>query len=112
MRPSTSCWQEEAKLAKLYENLDMCRLAFTWGRRGREINTYDNNGNVLEGLQTNTNLQEFEIQNFMGFQFPNWFMNLSALKLLVLSYCKRCRELPILGQLPSLQDLYCGGLET
>ncbi|XP_071924372.1 protein SUPPRESSOR OF npr1-1, CONSTITUTIVE 1-like [Coffea arabica] len=42
----------------------------------------------------------------MGNKFPQWLINLSKLEELRIEGCKRCSELPSLGQLPSLKILY------
>ncbi|XP_071939889.1 putative disease resistance protein RGA3 [Coffea arabica] len=81
------------------------------GSGDRESDNGD--GAVLEGLQPHYYLQMSEIQDFMGYQFPQWFMNLSKLVSLELKGCNRCRELPAgLGELPFLQLLSLSKLEN
>ncbi|CDP16805.1 unnamed protein product [Coffea canephora] len=88
----------------------MYRLVFEWGNRYRGSDNCDED--VLEGLQPHPNLKELQILKFMGDQFPQWFMNLTSLVELRVADCTRCRELPTLGQLSSLQHLYLTGLEN
>ncbi|CDP16782.1 unnamed protein product [Coffea canephora] len=102
--------KDDAELANLSKKLNLHRLVFEWGYRDRESNKC--NENVLEGLQPHPNLKELHIRYFRGDQFPQWFMNLTSLVELRVVNCRRCRELPALGQLPSLQHLYLTGLEN
>nr|XP_027119071.1 putative disease resistance protein RGA4 [Coffea arabica] len=102
--------KEAAKQAKLFEKPDLSRLVFKWESGDRESDNRDED--VLEGLQPHPNLQRLEIRYFMGNKFPQWFMNLSKLETLRIQKCKRCSELPSLGQLPSLKILYLEGLDN
>ncbi|XP_027150148.1 putative disease resistance protein RGA4 [Coffea eugenioides] len=104
--------KDDAELANLSRKPNLYRLVFEWGNRDRESNKCDEN--VLEGLQPHPNLKELQILKFMGDQFPQWFMNLTLTSLVELRVedCTRCRELPALGQLSSLQHLYLTGLEN
>ncbi|KAL3500708.1 hypothetical protein ACH5RR_039801 [Cinchona calisaya] len=107
--------KEGADKANLIGKSHLFELKFLWSNTNREIDNCDEE--VLEGLQPHPNLQNLYITNFMGDQFPHWFMNLSTrlhkLVRLSLSGCRRCRELPVaLGQLPSLQYLEFMQLEN
>nr|XP_027081162.1 putative disease resistance protein RGA3 isoform X1 [Coffea arabica] len=102
--------KDDAELANLSKKPHMYRLVFQWGNRDRESDNCDED--VLEGLQPHPNLKELQILKFMGDQFPQWFMNLTSLVELRVANCTRCRELPTLGQLSSLQHLYLTGLEN
>nr|XP_027102468.1 putative disease resistance protein RGA3 [Coffea arabica] len=104
--------KDDAELANLSKKPNLYRLVFEWGNRDRESDNCDED--VLEGLQPHPNLKELQILKFMGDQFPQWFMNLTLTSLVELRVkdCTRCRELPTLGQLSSLQHLYLTGLEN
>ncbi|CDP21044.1 unnamed protein product [Coffea canephora] len=102
--------KDDAELAKLSKKPNLHRLVYEWGNRDRESNKCDED--VLEGLQPHPNLKELQILKFMGDQFPQWFMNLTSLVELRVADCTRCRKLPALGQLSSLQHLYLTGLEN
>ncbi|XP_071909150.1 putative disease resistance protein RGA3 [Coffea arabica] len=102
--------KDDAELANLSRKPNLYRLIFEWGNRDQESDQCDED--VLEALQPHPNLKELKILNFMGDQFPQWFMNLTSLVELRVAYCTRCRELPTLGQLTSLQRLYLTGLEN
>ncbi|KAH7677533.1 P-loop containing nucleoside triphosphate hydrolase protein [Dioscorea alata] len=63
---------------------------------------------VLENLQPDTNINELEIEGYVGKKFPTWMMDVSLLPNLVdltLDSCIRCETLPPLGQLPHLKVL-------
>ncbi|CDP19354.1 unnamed protein product [Coffea canephora] len=102
--------KDDAELANLSEKPNLHRLVFEWGDRDEESDNCDEV--VLEGLQPHPNLKELQILKFMGDQFPQWFMNLTSLVELRVKDCTRCRKLPALGQLSSLQHLYLTGLEN
>nr|XP_027119279.1 putative disease resistance protein RGA3 [Coffea arabica] len=104
--------KEAAERAKLFEKQNLSSLSLEWGGRW-EVDGADIN--VLDGLQPHPNLQVLEVENFMSNRFPLWLMNLSTsldkLVCLRLINCRRCTELPALGQLPFLQSLAMIGLE-
>ncbi|CDP13076.1 unnamed protein product [Coffea canephora] len=102
--------KEAAKQAKLFEKPDLSCLVFEWESGDRESDNREED--VLEGLQPHPNLQELVIYSFMGNKFPQWHINLSKLEVLWIVDCKRCSELPSLGQLPSLKSLYLEGLDN
>ncbi|CDP21375.1 unnamed protein product, partial [Coffea canephora] len=95
--------KDAAKQAKLFEKPDLSYLAFEWESGDRESDNREED--VLEGLQPHPNLQRLQIRYFMGNKFPQWLINLSKLEALWIEDCKRCSELPSLGQLPSLKRL-------
>ncbi|CDP13075.1 unnamed protein product [Coffea canephora] len=95
---------ETAKRAKLFKKPDLSQLVFIWESDNCDEDVLEGlHEDVLEGLQPHPNLQELGIQYFMGNKFPQWFMNLSKLVELQIEYCRRCSELPALGQLPALK---------
>ncbi|XP_071931943.1 putative disease resistance protein RGA3 [Coffea arabica] len=102
--------KDDAELANLSKKPNLHRLVYEWCNRYRGSVNCDED--VLEGLQPHPNLKELQILKFMGDQFPQWFMNLTSLVELRVANCTRCRELPTLGQLSSLQHLYLTGLEN
>ncbi|XP_072959931.1 disease resistance protein RGA2-like [Typha angustifolia] len=64
---------------------------------------------VLEGLQPHPHLKELTIVGYNGVRSPSWLMENYYLKNLVsleLHGCRKWKELPPLGQLPSLEDLW------
>ncbi|XP_062113812.1 putative disease resistance protein At3g14460 isoform X1 [Humulus lupulus] len=63
---------------------------------------------VLEMLEPNTRLKQIEIVYYPGTKFPNWVGNdsFSNIVKVRLEHCSHCSNLPPLGQLPLLKDLY------
>ncbi|XP_057744081.1 putative disease resistance protein At3g14460 isoform X2 [Arachis stenosperma] len=67
---------------------------------------------ILDKLQPHRNLEWLSIYRYRGETFPDWlglpcYSNMTTLILFV---CKNCRQVPSLGQLPSLQYLAIRGL--
>uniref|UniRef100_M0ZZD1 Cc-nbs-lrr resistance protein n=1 Tax=Solanum tuberosum TaxID=4113 RepID=M0ZZD1_SOLTU len=71
-----------------------------------------NDQHVLDGLQPHPNLKTLEVKNYLGTRFSSWFSeeSLPNLVKLKLSGCKRCIEIPPLGQLKFLRHLELIGL--
>jgi len=68
---------------------------------------------VLDNLRPHCNLKRLTINNYGAESLPNWvghhsFSNIVSLRL---KNCRHCCNLPPLGQLPSLQDLFILGFE-
>ncbi|XXG85100.1 hypothetical protein AAC387_Pa11g0256 [Persea americana] len=61
---------------------------------------------VIEVLEPHSDLKELSVKNYTGLGFPSWLMKkLTNLKKISLSSCKRCEQLPPLGQLDFLESL-------
>ncbi|KAH0720661.1 hypothetical protein KY285_005528 [Solanum tuberosum] len=98
--------RKEAGRAYLQEKPNICKLAYLWSddeSEDREIN----DEYVLDGLQPHPNLKTLVVVNYLGTRFPSWLSeeSLTNLVKLKLSGCKRCKEIPSLGQLKLLQHL-------
>ncbi|XP_024039136.1 putative disease resistance protein RGA3 [Citrus clementina] len=62
---------------------------------------------LLEALRPPLDLKELEIRFYRGNTvFPSWMTSLTNLKSLKLSFCENCEQLPPLGKLPSLEQLF------
>ncbi|KDO38875.1 hypothetical protein CISIN_1g048798mg, partial [Citrus sinensis] len=62
---------------------------------------------LLEALRSPLDLKELEIGLYRGNTvFPSWMTSLTNLKSLKLSFCENCEQLPPLGKLPSLEQLF------
>ncbi|XP_022145229.1 putative disease resistance protein RGA4 [Momordica charantia] len=98
--------KEEAIAAKLIEKNNLCELTLHWNSSscGEEGYNNRNDSEVLEGLQPHRNLQSLSIFHFGGHALPNvvFVENLVAI---VLQECNKCEMLPMLGQLPNLEEL-------
>ncbi|XP_015164732.1 putative disease resistance protein RGA3 [Solanum tuberosum] len=98
--------KEEARTTYLQEKPNIYKLVYSWSRdesEGCEIN----HEHVLDGLQPHPNLKTLAVVDYLGTKFPSWFSEelLPNLVMLKLSGCKRCKEIPSLGQLKFLQHL-------
>ncbi|XP_016514942.2 putative disease resistance protein RGA3 [Nicotiana tabacum] len=101
--------REEAGRAYLKEKPNIYKLAYFWSNRGCEIN----DEYVLDGLQPHPNLKTLEVVDYLGTRFPSWFNgeflpNLVKLKLIG---CRKCIEIPSLGQLKLLRHLELVGFD-
>ncbi|KAM7486525.1 hypothetical protein LguiA_002534 [Lonicera macranthoides] len=110
--------REEAQKANLFEKTNAYKLQFQWSYR-REVNTKNDDEEVLEGLQPHSHLKRLSVQYFLGNKFPTWMMKmmvnidcrdgrwlpLENLVEIELKGCKNCEYLPMLGQLPHLREL-------
>ncbi|XP_015165819.1 putative disease resistance protein RGA3 [Solanum tuberosum] len=102
--------KEDAQTAYLKEKPNIYNLAYLWFHdesEGCEIN----DEHVLDGLQPHPNLKALSVVDYLGTKFPSWFSEelLPNLVKLKLSGCKRCKEIPSLGQLKFLRHLELEG---
>lgn len=65
-------------------------------------------------LQPNDSLRKLHLNDYLGVSFPKWMSNtmLPNITELVLRNCRKCKNLPTLGQLPLLKVLNMQGLEA
>ncbi|KAL8048982.1 hypothetical protein ABFS82_07G104800 [Erythranthe guttata] len=102
--------KEEAKRADLLRKPNIVDLVLTWDE-DREGGNGDES--VLEGLQPHPNLESLKICGFGGRSLPSWCSKMSRLNKLMeirLEDCKKCEQVPMLGHLPHLKNLYLDGL--
>ncbi|KAF5475916.1 hypothetical protein F2P56_007671 [Juglans regia] len=64
---------------------------------------------ILECLEPHEYLKKLFIKGYAGIKFPSW--GLPSLTGLVLINLKRCKNLPSIGQLPLLKNLYLQAME-
>ncbi|KAA0044614.1 disease resistance protein RGA2-like [Cucumis melo var. makuwa] len=96
--------KQEAIAAKLVNKKNLRELTFEWSiDLLREFSSY-NDFEVLEGLQPPKNLTSLKITNFGGKFLPAGTF-VENLAFLCLYGCTKCERLPMLGQLPNLQEL-------
>ncbi|CAK9145018.1 unnamed protein product [Ilex paraguariensis] len=65
---------------------------------------------ILECLEPHPNLTKLFIKGYSGIKFPDWV--LPNLVVVVLINCRRCKNLPTLGQLPFLKSLCLQGMDS
>ncbi|KAK4724876.1 hypothetical protein R3W88_027655 [Solanum pinnatisectum] len=102
--------KEEARTTYLQEKPNIYTLEYSWSHdepEGCEIN----HEHVLDGLRPHPKLKNLEVANYLGTKFASWFSEelLPNLVMLKLSGCKKCKEIPSLGRLKSLQHLELSG---
>ncbi|KAH7689222.1 RNI-like protein [Dioscorea alata] len=104
--------KNEAMKAKLKEKLHVkkLRLCSTYTVDGCE---HDGQEEVLEGLEPHSNLEELEIEGFMGSRPPSWLMKLQKLSRIYLNNCRNLARLPAaVGLLHSLEELRLHDIEN
>ncbi|MED6224387.1 hypothetical protein PIB30_083455 [Stylosanthes scabra] len=98
---NNSCKALEAKMGnKKHINT----LKLKWLPDGDNVDA-ESERDILDKLKPHRNMKELLIDGYRGEIFPNWFSCCSNITKLSVVRCKNCRELPSLGQLPSLQEL-------
>ncbi|XP_060178273.1 putative disease resistance protein RGA3 [Lycium barbarum] len=98
--------REEAGRAYLQKKPNIYKLAYSWSHDESE-DCDINDEYVLDGLQPHPNLKTLAVKDYLGIRFPSWFSEelLPNSVKLKLSGFKKCKEIPSLGQLESLQHL-------
>ncbi|XP_058078547.1 putative disease resistance protein RGA3 [Magnolia sinica] len=106
----------DAQEANLKEKPNLHRLCFSWGSWGQDIDLKlaGNVEETLEGLQPHPNLKRLKVERYVGVRFPHWMSSslLSNLVEISLRDCRRCEQLPQLGQLPLLKVLVLEGMHA
>ncbi|KAJ1291138.1 hypothetical protein BS78_02G295800 [Paspalum vaginatum] len=92
--------------AVLSKKIHLQKLGLKWGSAtGTSTTASDGCMMALNGLEPNANIEELNIQCYMGVGLPAWMADkerFTKLKSIHLIKCKQLRTLPPLGQLPSL----------
>lgn len=108
---------EADSLPDLIGKRNLQSLDLSWGNdnTGTERGGDNDDGaqEVLNFLQPHGYLKRLSVKQYGGMCFPGW---ISVLKLpnlieVVLINCRRCKNLPTLGQLPFLKLLYLQGMD-
>ncbi|CDP15456.1 unnamed protein product [Coffea canephora] len=103
---------EEAKSARLIEKANIDELRLIWNEPDNSRENDSEYNQVLEGLQAHQNLKGLIIERFFGDQLSTWIGKLGRLVKFKLQNCKYCKELPTLGNMPSLRSLHLKGLDS
>ncbi|XP_058079926.1 putative disease resistance protein RGA3 [Magnolia sinica] len=96
----------DAQVANLKEKPNLHELHFLWGW-DIDLQLEGIIEQTLEGLQPHPNLKRLVVEGYVGVRFPQWMSNSLLLNLIEISLtnCRRCEQLPSLGQLPFLKVL-------
>ncbi|MED6168464.1 hypothetical protein PIB30_011893 [Stylosanthes scabra] len=101
----------EALEAKMGNKEHIISLQLAWLSDGDAMDV-ETERDILKELRPHSNLKQLSIEGYRGEIFPDWLglSSYSNITKLFMDSCKNCRELPSLGQLPSLQHLEISGL--
>lgn len=109
----------EARKAELISKRNLQSLCLSWGNDDNDLNrTSDYDGTreaeVLNFLQPHKYLKGFSVKGYEGSCFPRWMgaHKLPNLTEVMLVNCRRCKQLPALGELPFLKVLYIQGMDA
>ncbi|CAL9004680.1 unnamed protein product [Prunus brigantina] len=97
----------DALQANLKNKQDLKELELAWG--SKDACHSEKVKDVLDKLQPCMNLEKLTITLYGGTSFPNWLGDSAAfnkIKVMRLVGCHYCFELPPLGQLPALKELF------
>lgn len=109
----------EARNADIIGKRNLHYLALSWGNEAKGFNR--NNGynstleeSVLNFLQPHKYLKRLSVKGYRGNGFPAWIgvLKLPTLTEVTLLNCRRCEQLPTLGQLPFLKVLFLQGMDA
>ncbi|XP_078169205.1 putative disease resistance protein RGA3 [Carex rostrata] len=94
----------EATNANLSKKESLISLSLNWTKGSNS----DDPEQVIDNLQPNGNLQNLTIKYYMGHRSPDWMRGSSDqhLSCLTLEGCTLWEELPFLGQMPYLKELF------
>ncbi|XP_025635386.1 putative disease resistance RPP13-like protein 1 [Arachis hypogaea] len=104
----------EAWKARMVDKKYISHLCLKWSS-GEDSDIVDSQieNDVLAKFEPHNDLKNLTIEGYRGSMFPDWVGQSSYHKMtkLELRGCRNCRELPSLGQLPSLMELRLSGFE-
>ncbi|KMT16433.1 hypothetical protein BVRB_3g050580 [Beta vulgaris subsp. vulgaris] len=105
--------KEAAQKARIGRKHGLSALELCWNREILEASECQDE-DVLDGLQPHPNIRRLRLINYEGQKFPMWVMRMKGevnerrlyrLQKIELVDCKRCQQIPTMGQLPCLQEL-------
>ncbi|KAJ3676618.1 hypothetical protein LUZ60_004030 [Juncus effusus] len=107
---------DEAKQARLGRKIQIEFLFLKWSdNRKSELIDSNKEEQVMNNLSPSDKIKKIKIEGFNGSKFPNWMDSVhepfSYLENINLSKCRVCVNLPKLGNLPKLKELYLQNLD-
>lgn len=112
--------KEAAQKARIGRKHGLSALELCWNREILEASECQDE-DVLDGLQPHPNIRRLRLINYEGQKFPMWVMRMKGevnerrlyrLQKIELVDCKRCQQIPTMGQLPCLQELIIAGMDN
>ncbi|KAL2511681.1 putative disease resistance RPP13-like protein 1 [Abeliophyllum distichum] len=101
----------DAKEANLTEKRHLDELVLEWNDNFGEPRNEITETSVLISLKPCSNLEVLHVICYGGTKFPKWVSLLDKLVRVSLNNCRKCSNLPLLGQLPKLKDLSIEGMD-
>ncbi|KAK3122301.1 hypothetical protein QOZ80_8BG0667780 [Eleusine coracana subsp. coracana] len=106
--------------ANLHQKHNLNELLLDWGCFNHDMYeepTVDeaSNEHVLESLVPHSKLKTLMVQGYRGLNISHWMRQpemFQCLRELIMSDCRRCKDLPIVWLSPSLEHLYLWRLES
>uniref|UniRef100_A0A0D9V0U4 Uncharacterized protein n=1 Tax=Leersia perrieri TaxID=77586 RepID=A0A0D9V0U4_9ORYZ len=95
------------------ERKDLTHLSFGWKDNRNEV--IDLHEKVLDAFTPNSRLKILSVDSYRSSGFPTWVTNPTMMQDLIklrLVNCTKCKSLPQLWQLPSLEVLHLEGLQS
>ncbi|KAF8039001.1 hypothetical protein BT93_B1524 [Corymbia citriodora subsp. variegata] len=104
----------DANEANLCMKKGICRLTMRWSTNFKNFRNEELEAKVLDFLCPHQNLENLKISCYGGQHFPSWLGSPLHANIVQLHLhgCRRIKELPSLGQLSSLKELYIKGLNA
>ncbi|CAL5067362.1 unnamed protein product [Urochloa decumbens] len=82
----------------------------------RDAKRYVEDAEILRGLEPPYSIREFVLRGYNSVRFPSWVMHIDAylpfLTSIEMQDLPNCNNLPPLGQLPNLRNLYIRGMDS
>ncbi|CAN6244325.1 unnamed protein product [Urochloa humidicola] len=104
---------EEARRLKLSEKQSINDLELAWTKDAKR---FVDDVQVLSELLPPETVKSFKLQGYNGISFPSWMMSIATylplLGKVVMQDLPSCNVLPPLGQLPNLNELEMGGMDS
>lgn len=114
--------KEAAQEARIGSKHRLSALELCWNRERPEAgdSRHSRDENVLDGLQPHSKIGRLGLINYDSQKFSKWVIRMKGednerlhrLAKLELVNCKRCLQLPTLGQLPCLRELLISGMDN
>jgi hypothetical protein len=106
---------EEAQEIKLVEKRRIERLELEWSR-SRDDKRFMEDDEVLKELLPPDTVKNFKLRGYRSINFPSWVMGIATylpnLTAIILWALPNCINLPPLGQLPELEHLTIGKMDS
>ncbi|KAG8087793.1 hypothetical protein GUJ93_ZPchr0010g9716 [Zizania palustris] len=109
--------KENGNGANLHEKKNLSELLLYWGRNKHYMgeNISANEEEVLESLTPHDKLKVLELHGYSGLKIPEWMRDpqmFQRLRVLHISNCPRCKDIPTVQLSVSLERLVLSGMDN